>query len=125
MEEKIIKNCCKFCVELGVNCLGCAIAAGVADNAKFETYCDDCIAKGECIKKFQNLNKNRETCWILSDEDREIYRKENPEFAKQEEEKEKKIEEEAADKMTDADVEKLERMLELRKRKKAEKEGNK
>ena len=120
MPEKIIKNCCIHCVELSLNCLGCCIAAGISKE-KFEDYCDDCITKGECIKKFQNM-KDRNVCWTLSDEDKEIYKKQNPAFAKSEEEKLKKEEEKAAEEMSDEEVTRLERMLALRKK---NKEGKK
>jgi len=124
MKNKIIKNCCKFCVEQGINCLGCAVGAGVVDNARFDTFCKGCIEKGECTIDFKNM-KDRNICWLLSDEDREIYRKENPEYDTKLKEQEKKIEEETAEKMSDEDVARLERLLELRKKKKAEKEGQK
>lgn len=119
-EEKIVKNCCKFCVEQGVNCLGCAVAAGVAENAKYEHFCKGCIEAGECKVDFKNM-KDRNVCWVLSDEDRERYRKDNPAFDAALKEKEKKIEEDAADAISDADVERMERMIALKKKRDAEK----
>lgn len=119
-EEKIIKNCCKFCVEQGVNCLGCAVAAGVAENAKFEVFCKGCIDSGECKVDFKNM-KDRNVCWVLSDEDRERYRKVNPEFDAKLKEKEKKAEEEQADAIDDTEAEKMEAILALRKKRLAEK----
>lgn len=124
IKEKIIKNCCRFCIDLGVNCLGCVIAAEHSEAPKFKEYCDDCIAKGECIKKFQNM-KDRTTCWTLSDDDREIYRVINPEFDEQLKKVEKESEEKAAEAITDEDAERMIKLLELRKKKKAEKEGQK
>jgi hypothetical protein len=120
MAEKIIKNCCKFCVEQGVNCLGCAVAAGVADNAKFETFCCVCIKEGECKIDFKNM-KDRNVCWILSDEDRETYRKVNPEYDIKLKDNEKKAEEAQADAIDDAEAEKMEAILALRKKRLAEK----
>ena len=125
MEEKIVKNCCKFCVELGVNCMGCAVAAGVAENAKYETFCKDCILAGECKVDFKNM-KDRNVCWVLSDEDRERYRKTNPEYDTKLKEDEKKQEEAQADLIDDAEAEKMEKILALRKKRladKKEKEG--
>jgi len=119
MTEKIIKNCCKYCVEKDINCLGCAVAGGVAENAKFETFCKGCIEKGECIIDFKNM-KDRNICWKLSDEDRELYRKVNPEYDNKLKETEKKAEEETADNMSDEDIERLERLIALKKKRKAE-----
>lgn len=120
MEDKIIKGCCRHCVEQGVNCLGCAVAAGVADNAKFEQFCKECIERGECVIKFNNM-KDRNVCWVLSDEDRERYRKVNPEFDAKLKEAEKKVEETQADAIDDAEAEKMEAILALRKKRLAEK----
>jgi hypothetical protein len=119
-EEKIVKNCCKFCVEQGVNCLGCAVAAGVAENAKYEHFCKGCIDAGECKVDFKNM-KDRNVCWVLSDEDRERYRKANPDFDAKLKEQEKKAEEAEVDKISDADIERMERLIALKKKKQAEK----
>ena len=120
-EEKIVKNCCKFCVEQGVNCLGCAVAAGVAENARFDTFCKGCIEAGECKVDFKNM-KDRNVCWVLSDEDRERYRKANPEFDAKLKEKEKKAEDDAVEKITDDDIARMERLIALKKKKQAEQE---
>lgn len=120
MAEKIIKNCCRHCVEQNINCLGCCIAAGHPEAPKFKEYCDDCVTAGECIKKFQNM-KDRNVCWVLGDEDREIYRKENPEFDAKLKADEKKAEEAQADMIDEKEAERLEKMLELRKKRLAEK----
>jgi len=117
MGEKIIKYCCKHCVEQNINCLGCAVASNAVQVAK--DFCKECEEKGECVIKFDQM-KNRETCWILSDDDKDIFKKQDPEFAKKEEEKDKLAEEKAAESMSDADVARLERMLTLRKQKKNE-----
>ena len=124
MAEKIIKQCCRFCIELGVNCLGCVIASEHPEAPKFKDYCDDCIAKGECIKKFQNM-KDRNICWILSDEDKEIYRKENPEFDAKLKEQEKKEEDETVDNITDEDIARMERLIALKKKKQMENKDGK
>lgn len=126
-EEKIVKNCCKFCVEQGVNCLGCAVAAGVAENAKYEHFCKGCIEAGECKVDFKNM-KDRNVCWVLSDEDRERYRKDNPAFDAKLKAQEKEAEEKQADAIDDAEAERMEKMLELRKKRladKKDKEGKK
>jgi len=120
MAEKIIKKCCRFCVEQNVNCLGCAIAAEHPEAPKFKDYCEDCVKAGECIKKFQSM-RDRNVCWILSDDDRDIYRKENPEYDAQIKETEKKQEDADVEKITDEDIARMERLIALKKKKNAEK----
>lgn len=120
MDEKIIKHCCKFCVEKDVNCLGCAIASNAASGIRFEDFCKQCIEKGECIIDFKNM-KDRNVCWVLSDEDRERYRKVNPEFDAKLKDKEQKAEEAAADSIDEAEAARMEKMLELRKKRLADK----
>ena len=122
MEEKIIKHCCKYCVEKDVNCLGCAIASNAAPDVRFEDFCKQCIEKSECVIDFKNV-KDRNVCWVLSDEDKERYRKDNPAFDTKLKVQEKEAEEKQADAIHDAEAERMEKMLELRKKRLADKKA--
>jgi predicted phage gp36 major capsid-like protein len=66
--------------------------------------------------------KDRNVCWVLSDEDRERYRNANPELDAKLKEKEKKAEDDAVEKITDEDIERMERLIALKKKKQAEQE---
>jgi hypothetical protein len=118
MTEKIIKYCCKHCVEQNVNCLGCAVASNAVEVSK--DFCKECEEKGECVIKFDQM-KNRETCWILSEEDEVLFANQNPAFAEEKKKKALEVEKKQAESLSETDIEKLERMLKLAKEKKNEK----